>query len=114
MILSIGDTVVLQQVSWRRPGATDFRMVQGAHNLAALANLVAAVLTTLPIAASTSNSARTVLTGIASLRKGVYGGLILIAVALLPKIVALILIYTPSRSCRRISFSCWPCCSSRA
>ena len=91
MILSISDTVVLQQVSWRRPGATDFRMVQGAHNLGALANLVAALLTTLPIAVSGSNSGRTVLTGVGSLRKGVYGGLVLIAVALLPKVVALIL-----------------------
>ncbi len=92
MILSISDTVVLQQVSWRRPGATDFRMVQGAHNLTALFNFVAALLTTLPIAVSASSAARTVLTGIASLRKGVYGGLILIAVALLPKIVALVLV----------------------
>ena len=66
-------------------------MVQGAHNLGALANLVAALLTTLPIAVSGSNSGRTVLTGVGSLRKGVYGGLVLIAVALLPKVVALIL-----------------------
>ena len=92
MILSISDTVILQQVSWRRPSATDFRMVQGAHNLAALINLVAAFLTTLPIAVSASNSARTVLTGIGSLRKGFYGGMVLIGVALLPKIVALVLI----------------------
>ena len=91
MILSISDTVVLQQVSWRRPGATDFRVVQGAHNLGALANLAAALLTTLPIAVSGSNSGRTVLTGVASLRKGVYGGFVLIVVALLPKVVALIL-----------------------
>ena len=90
MINSISDTVVIQQVAWRRPRATDFRVVQGAHNLIALLNILAAALATLPAAIGASNSARTVLTGVASRRKGVYGGLILIAVAFLPKIVALI------------------------
>ena len=43
-INSISDTVAIQQVAWRRPRATDFRVVQGAHNLLALTNLFAAAI----------------------------------------------------------------------
>ena len=32
-INSISETVAIQQVAWRRPRATDFRVVQGAHHL---------------------------------------------------------------------------------
>ena len=39
-INSITDTVVIQQVAWRRPRATDFRVVQGAHNLLVLTNIL--------------------------------------------------------------------------
>ncbi len=89
-INSISDTVVIQQVAWRRPRATDFRVVQGAHNLVVLTNLVAAALGALPTMIGASNSARVMLTGVASRRMGVYGGLILIAVAFSPKLIALV------------------------
>ena len=89
-INSISDTVVIQQVSWRRPQATDFRVVQGAHNLVALTNLLAALLGTLPNLVGAGGSARVLLTGVAARRVGVYGGLILIAVAFSPKIIALV------------------------
>lgn len=90
MVNSISDAVVIQQVSWRRPRATDFRVVQGAHNLLALINLVSAALASLPVQVGAANSARTVLTGVATRRKGIYGGLVLIAVAFSPKLLALI------------------------
>ncbi len=89
-INSISDTVVIQQVAWRRPRATDFRVVQGAHNLLVLSNLLAAALGTLPNRIGASNSARVMLTGVAARRMGVYGGLILIAVAFSPKLIALV------------------------
>ena len=88
-INSISDTVAIQQVAWRRPRATDFRVVQGAHNLLALTNLFAAAVGALPNMIGGSNSARIILTGVAARRIGVYGGLILIAVAVLPKAIAL-------------------------
>ena len=88
-INSISDTVTIQQVAWRRPRATDFRVVQGAHNLLALTNLFAAAVGALPNMIGGSNSARIILTGVAARRIGVYGGLILIAVAVLPKAIAL-------------------------
>ena len=87
---SISDTVVIQQVSWRRPRATDFRVVQGAHNLVVVTNLVAALLGTLPNLIGPGSSARVLLTGVAARRMGVYGGLILIVVAFSPKIIALV------------------------
>ena len=89
-INSISDTVVIQQVAWRRPRATDFRVVQGAHYLVVLTNLLAAALGTLPNMIGAANSARVVLTGVAARRMGIYGGLILIAVAFSPKLIALV------------------------
>ena len=89
-INSISDAVVIQQVAWRRPRATDFRVVQGAHYLMALTNLLAAALGTLPNMIGAANSARVMLTGVAARRMGIYGGLILIAVAFSPKLIALV------------------------
>ena len=88
-INSISDTVTIQQVSWRRPRATDFRVVQGAHNLLALTNLMAALLGAMPNMIGGANSARVILTGVAARRMGIYAGVILIAVAILPKAIAL-------------------------
>ena len=90
-INSISDTVVIQQVAWRRPRATDFRVVQGAHYLGVLTNLLAAALGTIPNMIGAANSARVMLTGVAARRMGVYSGLILIVVALSPKLIALII-----------------------
>ena len=88
-INSITDSVVIQQVAWRRPRATDFRVVQGAHNLLVLTNLLAAALGTLPNMIGAANSARVMLTGVAARRMGIYGGLVLIAVAFSPKLIEL-------------------------
>ena len=88
-INSISGTVAIQQVAWRRPRATDFRVVQGAHSLLVLTNLLAAGLGTLPNSIGVGNSARVLLTGVAARRVGVYAGLILIVVAFSPKLIAL-------------------------
>ena len=88
-INSISDTVAIQQVAWRRPKATDFRVVQGAHNVVALTNLLAALVGALPNMVGGANSARVILTGVASRLIGVYAGMILILVAVLPKVIAL-------------------------
>ena len=89
-IYSMSDMIAIQQVSWRRPRATDFRVIQGALNLVGLTNLVTASLGALPNTVPPGNSARVILTGVAARRIGVYGGGILIAVAFLPKLIALI------------------------
>ena len=89
-IISVSDSVAVQQVAWRRPRATDFQAIQGAHNLLALLNILSAGLAATPIRIGAGNSARILLTGVAARRMGVYGGLVLIVVALAPKIIALI------------------------
>ena len=89
-INSISETVVIQQVAWRRPRATDFRVVQGAHNLLALTNLAAAAVGTLPVRIVGTNSARILMTGVAARRMGVYAGLILLVAAFSPAIIALV------------------------
>ena len=89
-INSVSDSVAIQQVAWRRPRATDFRVVQGAHNLLVLANLLSALLGTLPNSIGSAGSARVLLTGVAARRMGVYAGCILIAMAFFPKMLALI------------------------
>ena len=89
-INSISETVAIQQVAWRRPRATDFRVVQGAHHLLLLTNLLAAALGTLPNLIGAANSARVTLTGVAARRMGIYGGLILITVSVSPKLLALV------------------------
>ena len=88
---STSDTVVIQQVAWRRPRATDFRVVQGAHFLGVVTNLLAALLGTLPNNIGAGSSARVVLTGVAARRVGVYGGAFLIVVAFSPMLVALMI-----------------------
>ena len=87
-IRSISSTVAVQQISWRAPRATDFRVVQGAHNLVAFTNLLAALVGALPNAIGGSNSARILLTGVAARRVGIYAGIIMILIAALPKAVA--------------------------
>ena len=89
-IYGISDLIAIQEVSWRRPRATDFRVVQGAFNVMAVTNLLAAVVSGLPNTVPSANSARVILTGVAARRVGVYAGGILLAVAVLPKAIAIL------------------------
>ena len=88
-VTALSEGVAVQRVSWRRPRATDFRVIQGALNAVGLGNLLAAALGTMPVSLFPANAARTMLTGVAARRLGIIGGLIFIIVALLPKAVAL-------------------------
>ena len=88
---SVGVAVATQRVSWRGPRAVDFRSVQGAvaaegagNALAGLAGAIPNTLHPTPIAAIET-------TGVASRGVGVAAGLALIALACLPKLVAVIL-----------------------
>ena len=87
---ALGEGVAIQRVSWRRPRATDFRVIQGTLNAVGLGNLLSAALGTMPMALLPANVARTMLTGVAARRVGIVGGIFFIIVALLPKVVALL------------------------
>ena len=90
-INSIGEGMSVQGASWRRPRATDFRMIQGALNGIGVGNVVAGLLGVFPVALYPGNGSRTMMTGVAASRVGVYGGVILIVVAMLPKLVAVLI-----------------------
>ena len=89
-IYSISDMVSIQQVSWRTSRATDFRVVQGALNLVGLTNVVSAMLGALPTMVPPGNAARVAFTRVAARRIAIYGGAILIIVAVLPKLTVII------------------------
>ena len=83
---------VIQQVSWRRPRAPDFRSVQATLNVSGVGILLSGIAGTLP----TINYLPTTIslisfTGVAARRVGFTIGATLIALALLPKIVAILL-----------------------
>lgn len=91
-IKNIGDAVVVQQVSRRRPRATDFRQVQGALNVNGLGVLAAGLVGVPPTTIMSSSSTVLVgLTGVAHRRVGYLIGAFLAALAFLPKFMAFLL-----------------------
>ena len=90
-IETIGDSVAIQRVSWRDDRATDFRAVQGAVAADGLGNFLSGLLATVPNTTYSSSVSIVEITGVAARRVGVCIGAGFCALALLPKLVALIL-----------------------
>ena len=88
---TIGDSVAIQRVSWRRPRAVDYRAVQGAVAADGLGNLLSGLMGTVPNTTYSSSIAVTELTGVASRMVGVVVGLAFILVAFIPKFLAVVL-----------------------
>ena len=89
-IETIGDGVAIQRVSRRRPGATDFRVVQGALNSDGVGNLLSGIAGTLPNTTYSTSISLAEVTGIAARRVGVVIGVIFLALAFFPKFTALL------------------------
>ena len=87
-IETIGDSVAIQRVSWRRPRAVDFRAVQGAVAADGAGNLLSGLAGTVPNTTYSSSIAITELTGVAARRVGVAIGVLYVALAFLPKALA--------------------------
>ena len=87
-IETIGDSIAIQKVSWRRSRATDFRAVQGALNADGMGNLLAGLAGTVPNTTYSSSISMTELTGVASRHVGVAIGGVFLFVALFPKVLA--------------------------
>ena len=82
----------IQQVSWRRSRAIDFRAVQGNLNVGGVAILLAGIAGTVPVFAYLPSTISLIgFTGVSARRVGYTMGAIVIGLALLPKIVALLI-----------------------
>ena len=90
-IRTISGAVAIQRVSWRQPRAVDFRAVQGAVTADGLGNLLAGLAGTTPNAATTVGVSVTELTGVAARSVGIAAGAIFVAIAFLPKVLAVVL-----------------------
>ena len=90
-IETVGDSVAIQRVSWRRARAVDFRTVQGAVAADGVGNLLSGLAGTVPNTTYSSSVSVTELTGVAARSVGVAAGIVFIAMAFLPKALAVIL-----------------------
>ena len=90
-IETIGDSIAIQRVSWRRQRAIDFRSVQGAVNADGLGNLLSGLAGTVPNTTYSSTVSLTELTGVAARHVGVAVGFVFVGLAFFPKLLALVL-----------------------
>ena len=88
---TLGDSIAIQRVSWRKPRAVDFRSIQGAITADGLGNLLSGVAGTVPNTTYAASISTAELTGVASRSVGVCVGIVFVMLAFLPKFVALII-----------------------
>ena len=87
---TLGDAIAIQRASWRKPRAIDFRSIQGAINADGLGNLLSGLSGTVPNTTYGSSIAIAELTGVTARSVGVCVGILFIALAFLPKLVAVV------------------------
>ena len=90
-VRTVSSAAAIQRVSWRGPRTVDFRDVQGAVNADALSNLLSGLAGTAPNTSYTSGASLAQLTGVAARRVGFAAGAVFLAMAFLPKGLALVL-----------------------
>jgi len=91
-VKNVGDCIAIQQVSWRRPRVTDYRLVQGSLNANGAGILLSGIAGTPPTSVYSSSSPLLVnLTGVAARRVGYAIGAAMIVLSLLPKVTAVLL-----------------------
>ena len=87
---TLGDTIAIQRVSWRKPRAIDFRSIQGAIFADGLGNLLSGLAGTVPNTTYAVSISIAELTGVAARSVGVSVGIIFVVLAFLPKFTAVI------------------------
>lgn len=85
---TIGDTIAIQRVSWRRPRAVDFRSIQGALTADSLGSLLSGLAGTVPNTTYTGSISVAEITRVAARFVGMCVGVIFVVLAFLPKCVA--------------------------
>lgn len=89
-IKTYGDAIAIQRASHRGARAIDFKAVQGAMNAYGVGNVLAAIAGTLPNTPYANSASIADLTGVAARRVGLYGGLIMVVLAFVPKVAGLL------------------------
>jgi xanthine permease XanP len=89
-IETYADGVAVQRIAYRKAAPIDFRRVQGAINADGVGSFVAGMLGTVPNTVYSTSVAVVELTGVASRRVGLWGGLFLLLLAFSPKVGALV------------------------
>ena len=90
-IQTVSGAVGVQSVSWGRPRAVDFRAVQGAVATDSTGNLLSALAGTMPVGIRPTGTSIVELTGIGARTIGVASGAVFVALAFLPKALAVVL-----------------------
>ena len=90
-IQTISGAVAIQRVSWREPRAVDFRAVQGAVASDSAGNLLSALGGTMPVGIRPTGTSIVEITGIAARTIGIACGALFVALACLPKALAVVL-----------------------
>lgn len=88
-IETIGDSIAIQHISWRRPRAVDFRAVQGALTADGVGNLLSGLAGTIPNTTYSTSVAMVELTGVAARRVGIALGISFLFAAFQPKLLAI-------------------------
>ncbi len=90
-VRTISSAVAIQRISWRQARAVDSRAVQGALTADGVSTLISGFAGTVPNTAYTVGVSVTELTGVGARSVGIATGAVFIAMAFLPKALALIL-----------------------
>ncbi len=88
---TVGDSIAIQNVSWRKPRAVDFRAVQGAVGADGVGNLLSGLAGTVPNTTYSTSIAVVELTGVGARSVGIATGALFVVLAFLPKALAVIL-----------------------
>ena len=88
---TLSNSVAIQRFSWPRPRAIDFRSIRGAMSAHGLGNLLSGLAGTLPNTSYATGISIVKLTGVAARSVGVCIGLIFVAIAIIPKFLAVII-----------------------
>ncbi len=88
---TLGDTIAIQRVSWRRPRAVDFRSIQGAMSADGVGNLLSGLAGTLPNTTYATGISLVELTGVAARSVGACIGIVFVVMAFVPKFMAILI-----------------------
>ena len=90
-IQTITAAVAVQRVSWRRSRAVDYRVVQGAVAADGVGKLACGVAGIMPTQTTTVSVPLIEITGVAARRVGIAAGILMVALAFLPKVLAAVI-----------------------